>query len=438
MKNQLLFSTILVAQAAAVSTTFRASSRALSATRAASPDVATSNYVQVRRSTSSSSSRRKAYTKALLRGPGADGVYTTPAGVEALDDLFSEEYVGPISFGDQSFEVIFDTGSSDTWLVQSGFQCVDDEGNDQDEADCYFGPPFNGTFAYGEIPDINFNIEYGDGEFLTGVFGYEDVTIAGITVQKQQVALVNYAYWYGDNETSGLTGLAYPYLTSAYSGTNASEDTGADFVEYDPLFTTMVEQNLSAPYFSLALSRNSPDGYIAFGGLPPVEHEGDFASSPILLLDINEPYENISQYAFYTIIPDAYVLANVSTSAAGIPVIVDSGTTLLYLPTNIAEPVLNAYDPPAIYIDDEGAYFVPCNATAPEFGITIGGKTFTVSAEDLIYQDIIDTPSGLCLAGIVDGGTEGSFIFGDTFLNNVISVFDVGAAEMRFAARVPY
>jgi hypothetical protein len=284
MKTQVLFSTILVAPAVAV-TLFKASTRALSPTRAASPNVVTDNYVQVRRATSSAKSKRKAYTKALLRGPDASGLYnTTAAGVGPLDDLFSEEYVGPISFGDQTFEVIYDTGSSDTWLVQGGFQCVDEDGNDQDEEDCFFGPTFNGTFEYGEIPDVNFNIEYGDGEFLTGVFGYEDVTIAGITVQKQEVALVNYAYWFGDEETSGLTGLAYPYLTSAYSGTNASNDSGSNFVEYNPVFTSMVAQNLSAPYYSLALSRNSPDGYIAFGGLPPVEYTGDFASSPILMV----------------------------------------------------------------------------------------------------------------------------------------------------------
>lgn len=51
----------------------------------------------------------------------------------------------------------------------------------------------------------------GDGEFLSGIFGYENTTLAGLTVN-QTIALVNYAAWFGDTVTSGLLGLAYPAL----------------------------------------------------------------------------------------------------------------------------------------------------------------------------------------------------------------------------------
>jgi hypothetical protein len=56
--------------------------------------------------------------------------------------------------------------------------------------------------------------------------GYSDVTIGGIHVTKQEVALVNKAYWNGDEVTSGLMGLAYGSLTSAYSGTNGKSASG--------------------------------------------------------------------------------------------------------------------------------------------------------------------------------------------------------------------
>jgi hypothetical protein len=36
---------------------------------------------------------------------------------------------------------------------------------------------------------------YGDGEFLRGQPGYQDVTVAGITVKKQEICLVETAYW---------------------------------------------------------------------------------------------------------------------------------------------------------------------------------------------------------------------------------------------------
>src|SRR5580700_6991678 len=115
-----------------------------------------------------------------------------------------------IEFGRESFEVVVDTGSSDTWVVGTGFQCLDKQnGTTEPEDYCGFGPTYNTTETFSQVPDENFNITYGDGEFLTGIAGHEKVTLAGITVN-QTVAVVNLAAWDGDGTTSGLVGLAYP------------------------------------------------------------------------------------------------------------------------------------------------------------------------------------------------------------------------------------
>ena len=53
-----------------------------------------------------------------------------------------------------------------------------------------------------------------------------------------------------------------------------------------------------------------------------------------------------------------------------------------------------------------------------------------MDAEDLILHN----EDGTCLSGVADAGL-GSSILGDVFLRNVLAVFDVGAKEMRFAAR---
>lgn len=157
-----------------------------------------------------------------------------------------------------------------------------------------------------------------------------------------------------------------------------------------------------------------------------------------------------TQYSFYTIIADAYVYEGSENTKADtgdwgklfpdavvnttqFPIIVDSGTTLLYLPTALYEDIAALYDPPAVYIEDEGASFAPCNATVPEVGVQIGGTVFWISEADLLMQDIVDPDTGYCLLGPQDG-TTGPYILGDTFLNNVVAVFDVGASEMRFAA----
>ncbi|KAI9703050.1 MAG: hypothetical protein M1820_006041 [Bogoriella megaspora] len=427
---------------------FTVSSKPLKATRPATADSITDTFVAL--SKKKSKSRSHSYLASMQRGNFTNkdsGVYAY--GTAPLNPVEGNiAYAVEIQFGDiDPFEVIVDTGSSDTWLAQAGFQCVNYAGVPFPQEACEFGPLFNGTFGGGEIPDQNFNIGYGDGEFLTGTLGFENVTIAGITVEHQEVALVDYAYWFGDGVTSGLVGLAYPLLTSAYEGTDPANDTAEGNVEYSPLFTTMVSQNLVEPTFSLAIERGEAGGYIAFGGLPPVSFEQDFASTPIQLLQISDDPTTGLQYAFYLIYPDAFVYqgstdkkrqaysSRQNAANASLATIVDSGTTLAYLPNQVVEDVAALFNPPAVYLENEGGFFVACNATVPEFGVQIGGKVLYINPVDLVLQDQVDPDTGFCLTGIQPGGDEGSiFILGGVFLQSVVAVFDVGAAEMRFAA----
>lgn len=153
------------------------------------------------------------------------------------------------------------------------------------KTNCSLGPPFQGTFDGGAISNQHFNLMYADLEFMTGIMGYETVTVAGITVEKQEVALVNYTYWFGDSVTSGLMGLAYSRLTSAFAGTNSSvNDNDKQVLPYDPIMTTMIKRDLIEPMFSLVLDRDSDNGYLALGGLPPVNHTGTIATTPILMV----------------------------------------------------------------------------------------------------------------------------------------------------------
>jgi hypothetical protein len=122
-------------------------------------------------------------------------------------------YATSITIGTQTFEVIVDTGSSDTWVVETGFECINfDTGKKTTESECDFGPYYTIDSTFVKTADENFDIEYGDGEYLSGIIGTETVTLAGIEVTDQTIALVTSAAWEGDGTTSGLTGLAYTAL----------------------------------------------------------------------------------------------------------------------------------------------------------------------------------------------------------------------------------
>jgi len=78
-------------------------------------------------------------------------------GSAKLRDLGNQyDWAAKISFGGEELFVVLDTGISDSWAVQSGFQCINDDGVEVAYSDCNFGPAYNGTFQKGEIPNVNF------------------------------------------------------------------------------------------------------------------------------------------------------------------------------------------------------------------------------------------------------------------------------------------
>jgi aspergillopepsin I len=188
----------------------------------------------------------------------------------------------------------------------------------------------------------------------------------------------------------------------------------------------MWKQGLSSPLFSLALQRGS-GGYIAFGGLPPVSFDQTFATTALQNF-VGTTGSAFNGQSFYTLTPDALVFSGAASTQSS-QYILDSGTTVNYLPSSTAKAINSLFSPKAVL--NNGVYTVNCNAKPPAFGVKIGGRTFVINPVDMIFAD---ESSGTCISAIQDGGAApGPFILGDAFLNNVVAVFDVGAAQLRFA-----
>ncbi|KAF2670532.1 acid protease [Microthyrium microscopicum] len=352
---------------------------------------------------------------------------------QELRNIQGAQYVAQVQLNGQSTWLVFDTGSSDTWVVKSDFACFSQFGTLAPSQLCGFGPTFNGDFPPGDkLPDLDLRVNYGDGTYARGLFGFLNVTIAGLTVRHQQVALANASYWNGVGASSGLLGLAYPGLTSAFPTGSSTATT------YDPLFTTMWKQGLSAFMFTTSLVRNGTS-YVSFGGLPPVITDGKFASTPITMTTFRN---GDVKYGFYSITPDAFSYDGAAASQPDM-YIVDSGTTLTYINDAVVDAVAKQFNPPAIKEPSLGnLYTLACNAKAPDFGIKIGGRVLTMTPENIVLQLVDDTGAPLCvlgiqpatLAGFGSGGMAG--ILGETFMNSLVVVHDVGAAQMRFSPRL--
>ncbi|KAH6647344.1 aspartic peptidase domain-containing protein [Truncatella angustata] len=345
----------------------------------------------------------------------------------------------------QQFISFIDTGSSDTWVVSTDLQCVDiDTKVPLSQDACGFGPLYDSsTGSFTNITDESFSISYfPEGETLKGDMGYAPITLGGLTVPKQQVALVNYAAWIGDGSSSGLLGLGYPALTSARNRTSGR------YVQYGPLFTSMVEQSIvSKGIFTLVIDRVpqgtsplAPAGLMALGGLvPKTYYEAPFTSVPIV--------QDGGEYTWYTVDATFKYGANGSVTDLGtsgaFETIVDSGTSPNFIPTGAAEALNAQFDPPAVYNATLDYYTVDCNAKAPYAAYVIGGVEMPMDPQDMIVRSLNGLPGyeDVCFSAFADGGanTAGNvFIIGAVWQRSYVVAYDQARSMMHFAKRTPY
>ena len=118
--------------------------------------------------------------------------------------------------------------------------------------------------------------------------------------------------------------------------------------------------------------------------------------------------------------------------------ILDSGTTLSFLPDADAKRFNNAFNPPAQLSRVSRYYMVNCTAQVPPLGLKIGGTTFWHNPKDLVKR--VDFAGTMCISGIQSSVMMGGRIniLGDVFMNSVLAVFDLGQGVIKFAARREY
>ncbi|KAK5662751.1 hypothetical protein OQA88_6158 [Cercophora sp. LCS_1] len=199
---------------------------------------------------------------------------TAPIGIaKALPVHHPAEYIAEVRAGGYRYALQIDTGSSDTWFVKNGFQCLLPQ--------CHLGPPFRGDFPGGPIEE-HLNISYGGdtASFINGQMGYSDLTVANITLPKQQIALATLVSWIGDGISSGILGLGLPGLTGSFTGKSPIEDGFQNLASYSPVTSTFANHT-GKHIFSLGLSRNETESFLALGGVPQDIKVGNYSRVPI-------------------------------------------------------------------------------------------------------------------------------------------------------------
>jgi hypothetical protein len=352
-----------------------------------------------------------------------------------------------VKLGNQSFLALLDTGSADIWFVGSDFKCTS-----KSASSCNFRTTYKTTESFRPITDRKMDISYDTGERLQGKMGLEKVTLGGVTVPNAIVGIIHTGQWRGDGSSSGMLGMsAFSSDTRAYAlNYDPSKTPNNPFIPYEPLLANMHKQGLTAPYFSIALNRqNESPGVLALGGLPgaSIRYENASTSAKFEYLifkdgSINTPGNFKKEYSLYLIKPTGFT-AGSRTIKMTVTAAVDTGSPINFVPPEVSEAVNRGWSPRATFDRRTALWNVNCDATPPEFGININGTKFVVAKEDMVVKGGAGTlpsisESGKCFStvqssGVVDYGLQ---ILGTPFLKNVVAVFDIGAAEMRFLKRI--
>ncbi|KAH6684738.1 aspartic peptidase domain-containing protein [Halenospora varia] len=367
------------------------------------------------------------------------------------------------TIGNQNFTLDIDTGSSDMWLLGPNSTCIG-------ASDCNYGPTTfntNTSSTFRHIPNETFGVFYGAG-FATGILGYEEVGVAGITIPNQKIGVVSELSIPGDGRKNGILGLAYLLLTSAHPGDKYPNDLEnlsylQNRLPYNPLPFSMAAEHKSLSWFALGINRTPMNesvslnaGYIGFGTLPPVSHSKNWAKAPVVIVpDLPPSFTNnqTNKRTFWAIEVQSTTIGTRSgsnltttpttsttlTNSTPFNAVVDNGNPFSFIPGALSEHYHSLWSPPAVkgfFSEDLTKWQVECDATPPVLGFEIGGITFYHDARDLIFP-----MNGTCVSSLFSSddlslaGVSVSFL-GLQFLKNVLAVFDFGGNEMRIAARV--
>ncbi|KAL4765646.1 pepsin-like aspartic protease [Aspergillus foveolatus] len=319
-----------------------------------------------------------------------------------VDNFMNAQYFSEIQLGTppQTFKVVLDTGSSNLWVPSSECGSIA----------CYLHQKFDSSASSTyKRNGSEFAIKYGSGS-LSGFVSRDNLQIGDLKVKGQDFA-----------EATSEPGLAF-----AFGRFDGILGLGFDTISVNrivPPFYNMIHQGLlDEPVFAFYLGDANKDGdssVATFGGIDKDHYEGELIKIPL------------RRKAYWEVDLDAIALGDEVAELENTGVILDTGTSLIALPSNLAEMINTEIGATKGFT---GQYTIDCakRDSLPDLTFTLTGHNFTIGPYDYTLE-----VQGSCISAFMGMDFPEPVgplaILGDAFLRKWYSVYDLGNGAVGLA-----
>jgi hypothetical protein len=332
---------------------------------------------------------------------------------QELDNL-ETLYFANASLGSppQELRLHIDTGSSDLWVNAPNSRLCSSRAEECQDAGTFRA---NSSETYQYLNSV-FNISYVDGSGAAGDYVTDTFRIGGTEIENFQFGI-----GYESTSPEGILGIGYTINEVAVNR--------AGLDEYPNLPQKLFEDGtIKTNAYSLWLNDlDASRGSILFGGVDTEKFSGTLSRLPIVAEQ--------GVYAEFIVAMTGLGLNGKAGSIFqndSVAVLLDSGSSLMYLPDNVATALYSTFN--AQYDPAQGAAFVDC-ALGDQDGsleFTFSEPTISVPLNELVITAGEQRGQPVCILGIGKSGGSIS-VLGDTFLRSAYVVYDLDNNEIAIA-----
>lgn len=290
-----------------------------------------------------------------------------------------------------------------------------------------YDPAASSTYA--QVPNINFQITYSDGDGASGDFVKDTLVVGGKSVKGFQ-----FGHAYSSNSNLGTIGLGYSAFAFGTDGGTPAYPTLPQALKINKLI------NLNA-YSVWLNSIEAQAGSVLYGGVDTAKYSGPLTVLPIQKTDLSS--KGTRSYEELIVNLNFASYGDIKSSAA--QVLFDTGTEYTQLPEDFVSSVYTAMN--AVPDSAYKYYFADCSMVNSkktmdfQFGTKPKLITIRVPLSSFVYTPYQNTAvpnnamneplCGLALIKVPNSGDPA--ILGDSFMRAAYTVFDLTNNQISIA-----